>query len=146
MSAVIGAKRERVWRALTEPEEMIGWDRRIVGPLGDPAGYPEVGRRIRWRYRLGSVTVVLCDAPQEILPPKRLRSELSLGLVRLEETFTLGEDPDDANRTRLSLRVAAANSVPVVGGLVDRFSVRRVATDFVDSRLRAIRTWCELQP
>ena len=85
-------------------------------------------------------------APQEIQPPVRLRSRLSLGLVRLEETFNLGVDPDDAERTRLSLRVASDNSVPVVGGLVDRFSVRRVATDFVDSRLRSIRSWCEEQP
>ena len=53
MSAVIGAKRERVWRSLTEPEEMLGWDEHIIGPLGDLSGYPEVGQRIRWRYRLG---------------------------------------------------------------------------------------------
>ena len=146
MSAVIGAKRERVWRALTVPEEMLGWDPHILGPLGDLKGYPEVGQRIRWRYRLGGVMVILRDAPQEIQPPVRLRSRLSLGLVRLEETFNLGVDPDDAERTRLSLRVASDNSVPVVGGLVDRFSVRRVATDFVDSRLRSIRSWCEEQP
>ena len=146
MSAVIGAKRERVWRALTVPEEMLGWDPRILGPLGDLTGYPKVGQRIRWRYRLGGVTVILRDAPQEIQPPVRLRSKLSLGLVRLEETFNLGVDPDDAERTRLPLRVASDNSVPVVGGLVDRFSIRRVATDFVDSRLRSIRSWCEEQP
>jgi len=39
MSVVIDADRERVWRALTDPSELVAWDHRIVSAVdeGDPA-------------------------------------------------------------------------------------------------------------
>jgi hypothetical protein len=47
------------------------------------------------------------------------------------------------DRTRLSLRVVASNSTPVVGGSMDRFEIRRLSTELIDSRLRAVQKWCE---
>ncbi len=146
MSAVIDAKRERVWRAVTVPEEIVRWDERILGLVDTSVYYPRIASRVRWRYRLGSVPIILRDSPLEVRAPERFRSAISLGPVRFEQTFTLGEDPDEPDRTCLSLRVAASNFVPVVGGLLDRFAVRRVASEFVDARLQAVRNWCERQP
>jgi hypothetical protein len=69
-----------------------------------------------------------------------------MGLFRFDETFTLGAEIGDPERTRLHLKLIAANSVPVVGGLLDRFAVRRLAAELVDRKLRSIQKWCENQP
>jgi hypothetical protein len=36
--------------------------------------------------------------------------------------------------------------VPVVGGELDRFDVRRLAAEMVDRNLRSIQKWCENHP
>ena len=142
MSAVINADRPSVWRALTTPSELIRWDERILGLLEPVEGYPHPGQHVRWRYRLGTVPVVMHDRPLEVSAQKKLRSTLSLGLLHLESTHTLAVN-GDASKTRLSLKVLASNSTPIVGGSIDRFDVRRIATDFVDTRLRSLKEWIE---
>lgn len=142
MSTVIESPSRRVWRALTVPEEVIRWDERVLA-LRDPvSGYPAEGQAVRWRYRLGAVPVDLHDRLLEVVPERRLRSAISLGLFRFEQTYTL-DASNDSTRTRLALRIVASNAVPLVGGLLDRFAVRKMASDLVDSNLRAVRTWCE---
>ena len=142
MSAVINADRASVWRALTTPSELIRWDQRILGLLEPVEDYPHPGQHIRWRYRLGSVPVVMHDRPLEVCEQEKLRSALSLGLLHLESTHTLATN-GDASKTRLSLKILASNSAPVVGGMIDRFDVRRIATEFVDTRLRSLKKWIE---
>jgi uncharacterized protein YndB with AHSA1/START domain len=146
MSTAIGAPRQRVWRAITRPDEVVRWDERIDSALDPMDGYPRVGRDVRWRYRLGRVAVELRDSPREVVPGERLRSAVALGLFRFDETFSLADEAGDPGRTRLTLKLVASSSVPVVGGLLDRFAVRRLASDLVDSRLRAIQKWCEERP
>ena len=146
LSTVIGAPRERVWRALTSPEELVRWDDRLLRALDPADGYPEVGRCVRWRYQLGAVPIVVRERPLEVVPPERLRSDLSLGLLRMDETFALGVDTDAPDRTHVALRLVSASSVPVVGGLLDRFTVRRLATELADTRLSRLREWCEEKP
>jgi uncharacterized protein YndB with AHSA1/START domain len=142
MSTVIQSPPKRVWRALTVPEEVIRWDERIVS-LREPApDYPSEGRAACWRYRLGALAVDLHDRPLEVVPPQRLRTAVALGLFRFEETWTLDASSDSA-RTRLALRIVSSNSVPLVGGLLDRFAVRSMASERVDAKLRAVRAWCE---
>jgi hypothetical protein len=122
------------------------WDERRVS-LVDPAeSYPIVGRPVRWRYRLGAVRVVLRDEPREVEPGSRLRSLLAFGQLELEETCTLSAEPGDGQRTRFGLRVVASNSVPVVGGMLDRFTVREIVSEHADARLRALQKWCENEP
>jgi uncharacterized protein YndB with AHSA1/START domain len=146
MSTVIGAARARVWRALTEAAEVVRWDERVIA-LEEPASeYPRVGRSVRWRYRLGSVPVLLHEQPLEVVPDSKLRSSVSLGLFRFDETFQLSSEPGDGERTRLMLKLVASNSVPVVGGALDRFAVRRLAAEFIDAKLRAVQKWCEAPP
>ena len=123
MSTAVGADPERVWRALSVPDEQI-----------------------RWRCRLGSIAVVLRRSLLEVVPRERLRSVTEMGLLRFDETFTLGYEAGDLHRTRLQLKLIAANTIPIVGGLLDRFAVRRIATDLIDAKLRAIQKWCETHP
>jgi len=143
MSTSIGATRDRVWRALTHPQELIRWDDRIESLVDPVERYPSVGSAVRWRYRLGSVSVVLRERPREVVPLERLASAVAMGLFRFDETFTLAEESGDPRQTRLTLKLVARNSLPVVGGLLDRFAVRRLASSFVDTRLRAVQKWCE---
>ncbi|HEY5658410.1 MAG TPA: SRPBCC domain-containing protein [Myxococcota bacterium] len=145
MAAVIDAPRERVWRALTSPQELIRWDDRVVTLAGRA---DRGGRRPgpRQRYRLGSVWVDLRYRPLEVVRGRRLRSEVSLGLFRFEATYTLAPDDGEAAQTHLSLRLAFSNSVPVVGGCVDRFDLRRLASELVSENISALQRWCERSP
>jgi len=140
LSALIHAPRGRVWDALRSPSERIRWDRSILALLEPADDYPSVGREARWRYRLGSVSVVLRERPLEVIARERLRSDVSLGLFRFVQTWSLA---DEADATRLGIHLVAASSISVVGGTVDRFDVRRLAAEYVDDKLRALRQWCE---
>jgi hypothetical protein len=140
MSALIHAPRPRVWRALTTPAELIRWDKAILSLLEPADDFPSVGSAARWRYKLGAVPIVLRDRPLEVVEGHRLRSDVSLGLFRFEQTWSLQDDKD---ATRLGIHLAAGNSIPIVGGVVDRFDVRRLAAEYVDGKLRSLRGWCE---
>jgi uncharacterized protein YndB with AHSA1/START domain len=146
MSTVIGSARSRVWRALTAPGEMIRWDERAVALLDPADDYPAVGRAVRWRYRVGTVPVVLHDRPLEVVAGQRLRSRIDLGLFHFDGTYALADEPGSPDRTRVTLKLVAENSVPVVGGLLDRFGVRRIGAQLADSRLRQLQKWCENRP
>jgi hypothetical protein len=146
MSTVVHTPRVRVWRALTEPAEVIRWDERILSLEEPSPDYPSTEQVAHWRYRLGSVAVDLRDQPLEVLPGQRLRHARSIGSFEFEETYTLSDDGTSEN-TRLALRLASpSNSVPVVGGTLDRFDVRRLASEIVDGNLRSIQKWCENHP
>lgn len=150
LSTVIGAERERVWRALTRPAERIRWDERLVELLEASPGDPRPGQTLRWRYRLGAIAVELQERPLEVRPPERLHCEGALGLFRFSVIYALGVESGaparTADRTKLALRLTTPNSVAVVGGSLDRFDVRRVASEFLDARLRALQKWCESTP
>jgi hypothetical protein len=143
MSTLITAKRERVWRALTTPSELIRWDDQIIALLDSVSDFPRLGQQIRWRYRIGSVPVVVHQTIQEVKQGERLQSAISRGVFCFEEAYTLADDIALPDRTRLSLKVVASNSTPLVGGLMDRFAIRRLSAELIDSRLRAVQKWCE---
>ncbi len=146
MATVIGARHTRVWRALTDPAELVVWDERILAPLESEDGYPFSGQHMRWRYRIGPIQLVLHDHPLEVSAPEKLRTAISFGSLQYEQTFTLLPEEGPQPRTRLGMRLVASNSVPVVGSVVDRFSVRRMATEHVDVTLRSLQRWCEKTP
>lgn len=144
MSTVVHTPRQRVWRALTEPAEVVRWDDHMLGLDAPVPDYPSPEQPARWRYRLGSVAVALRDQPLEVVPMQRLRHARSIGAFSFEEIYTLADDNGGPAHTRLSLRLSAAeNTVPVVGGELDRFDVRKLAAEIVDDRLRSIQKWCE---
>ena len=146
MSAAISAAPDRVWRALTDPTELTGWDERLLGFIESAASYPTAGELFKWRYRLGSVQTVLYDRPQEVRPLLRLDSLLTLGSLRFNQTYTLKAEANEPQRTRLGMKLIMSNSVPVVGAVIDRFDVRQLATERIDATLRQLQKWCETHP
>ena len=146
MSTAIASDRQRVWRALTDPAELVAWDESIIARIDEPDGYPTVGKPMRWRYRLGSVQLVLHDKPRKVAPLDQLQASLSLGSLRFERTFRLKEEIGDPVRTQLGIKLIASNSVPVLGSVVDRFDVRRTAAAHADNVLRSVQKWCENNP
>jgi uncharacterized protein YndB with AHSA1/START domain len=146
MSVVIESGRQRVWRALTEPDEVVAWDGRMLSAVDAPCDYPFEGQHVRWRYRLGSVQVVLHDRPREIAPIKRLSSTLSVASLRYEQTYTLSEEQDDPSRTRLGMKLVATSQVAVIGEVIDRFGVRKLAAERIDETLRSVKLWCQKNP
>ena len=143
MSTAIHGDRRRVWRALTDPDELVAWDERRQAPIDPPNGYPREGARARWRYRLGPVQLVLHDHPHRVEPPRELRSRISLASLRFEQAFRLAEDDDSPGRTRVGMKLVAGNAVPLLGEVIDRFGVRQLAASHVDATLRALTRWCE---
>jgi uncharacterized protein YndB with AHSA1/START domain len=146
MSVVIDADRERVWRALTEPAELVAWDDRSLAAGESPTNYPFAGSRVQWRYRLGGVPVVLHENPLEISRLERLSSSLRIGSLRLEQTYTLTTESREPARTRLGMKLVTTSSVPVVGDVVDRFGVRKMAAERIDQTLRSVQNWCHQNP
>jgi uncharacterized protein YndB with AHSA1/START domain len=143
LSTVIDAPRARVWSALTVVDETLRWRPGLLAATDAAEDWPVVGQPFRWRCRLHDLPIELRETPLEIVRGERLRSRLRLGLFRFEETFTLTAVEEAPQRTRLGLHVHVANEMPVVGGTLDRFSVRRLATDLSAIHLQALRDWCE---
>lgn len=145
MATTVSAARVRVWSALTDPAELVCWDEPLLSLIESVDDYPRAGQKVRWRYKLGTTTVVLRNEILEVVPGERLRSATAMGLFRFDETYSLSTEAGDPARTRLQHKLVAANSIPVFGGLLDRFAVRRLAAQIVDSKLRSLQKWCENQ-
>jgi uncharacterized protein YndB with AHSA1/START domain len=144
MSTRIGSERERVWSALTDASERLRWNGPLEAPIDVAPDHPRPGDHARWRYRLHGMPMVLHERTLEVVEGKRLRSAMSLGPFRFDLAFTL-EPEDDGARTRLSAALAASNVVPVVGGALDRFAVRRLASAIVAETLEGVRAHCSAQ-
>jgi len=142
MATVIDAARERVWRALARPEEVLRWDPRFLRREPPDRGGETRGTTC-WRFQLGSIPVRMRIRNIEVIRGSRLRSDIRLGLFRFEATCTLRDEPGEPARTHLSLRLSAANAVPLVGSELDRFDVRKLAAELADDTIRALRAWCE---
>jgi len=146
MAAVIDAGQKRVWRALTDPEERVAWDERVLALVDLPSGYPASGQHLRWRYRLGSVQLIMHERPIEVCAEERLRANLQIGSMRYEQTYGLQAETGGGAATRLAMRVVASNSIPLVGSEIDRFDVREMAASHVDVTLRSLQKWCVDHP
>lgn len=141
MSKVIRSPRARVWRALVSPGELIRWDERRISLEAPVPDYPALGHSARWRCTLGSLTVEHQEDLIEVIPAERLRFAVRLASFEFEETYTLADQAPDA--TRLSLRLIAKNTLPLLGGELDRFDVRRLSAERVDQTLTQLQRWCE---
>lgn len=146
MSVVIDSDPERVWRALTEPDEVVAWDERVLAAVDAVEGDPFAGQHVRWRCKLGSVQVVQHEHRREIAPLERLSSTISVGSLRFEQTYTLSKESGEDLRTRLGMKIVATSQVPVIGEVIDRFEVRKLAAERVDETLRSVKRWCHEHP
>jgi uncharacterized protein YndB with AHSA1/START domain len=146
MSNVIEARRERVWRALTKYSEVVRWNESVVAPIDRPSTDPFEGQHVRWRGQLGSTPVVVHDRTREVVPYQRLRSAISMGSLRFDQTYTLFSEHSVHPRTRLAMKLVVSNSVAVIDAVLDRFEMRRIAASRIDSTLRSVQKWCENDP
>ena len=134
----------RVWRALTDPSEVVQWDTGVVEALDAPPDYPRVGERVRWSYRLGPIPLVLHDRPEEVLPEETLRSSIWLGPFQFDETYTLvSQGP---GRSELTAELSVTSAVPLVGALLTRLVGYPLARATVRTSLRSIKRHCEAGP
>jgi hypothetical protein len=139
VEVVIAAPPLRVWRALCDPTEVVQWDSTVEAALDAPPDYPQPGQHVRWRCRAGLFRI-LHDRPQNVIEQRKLRSRLDLGLIRYDETYTLG--PADGG-TRLELNLDVRLAIPFVGGLLARLRAREDALRAFEASLAALATHCE---
>lgn len=84
----VDASPSRVWRALSQPEEVVLWDTSVSRALDAPVDYPLPGQTVTWRSTSPS-SPPLIDQPQEVRQGQRLRSLLRLGSQEMDEIYTL---------------------------------------------------------
>jgi len=144
MATVVAAPRPAVWSALADPEQIARWRPGVQATIDAPDRSARPGRQLRFRCQLQGVPVLLEETTLEAARGELLRSEVRFGLFRFEETFSLAAADPDGGHTRVSLRITTPSETPLVGASLDRFAVRRFATELAASYLRALRDWCEL--
>ena len=137
----IAADRERVWRALSIPAEVVCWDTGVVAPLDAPPDYPRAGQHVRWRYRLGPLRLTLHDRPTRVEPASVLRSSIRLGPFDFDETYTLRES--GASLTQLTAELSISSVFPVLGPILERTLGEPLARSTVRTSLAAIQRHCE---
>lgn len=144
MGTEVAVPRDDVWEALTRTEALRRWRPGVEEELSAADGGHDTlehHRTLRWRCRLHDLPVVLAERPLAMVRPARLRSSLALGLFRFEETFTLADA--GGQHTQLGIKIATESEMPLLGGSLDRFAVRRFSTQLAATTLQAIRDWCE---
>jgi len=144
MSAVVTAPRASIWHALVDPEQILHWRPGALAVLPPTSGEFVPGRLLRVRCVLAALPIVLEERTLEVSNEEKLRSALRLGLFRCEETFMLAAADSDGDHTRVGLRISTSSEMPLVGESLDRFGVRRFATEFTSDSLAGLRRWCEL--
>lgn len=140
LATEIEAPRTAVWEAIASPDFQCHWRPGADARLDDVRDTNNAVHH-RYRIRLHDVPVVLDVRTIESATGRRRVSELQFGLFRFRETFTLFSRPTGG--TRLGIGVAAKSRMPLVGASLDRFDVRRFATDVAATTLQAVRDWCE---
>ena len=145
LSATIGAPIDRVWRALTDPSERIVWDERILGEVSlSPRSENVVPDKTKWRFRLGSVPLVMQDVVSQAERNERLTSRISIGSMHFDQTLTFHREEDESGpRTRLSMKLVARNQIAVIGEVVQRLDVQKIVIEYVDTTLRQVQKYCE---
>jgi len=139
ISVDIDAPPAHVWRALCDPNEVVRWDAGVVEARDAPADYPRPGQTVRWRCRGGPFRV-LVDRPREVVRERVLRSFLSVGPYRLDETYVLAHRDGGS---ALVAEVEVGVALPLIGGiLADRYAGPRFESDFAAS-LAALKRHCE---
>lgn len=143
----IAAPASRVWQALCIPEEVAQWDSGVRFAIDAPNDYPQPGQRVHWRTT-GTFQRILVDEPQEVIPERRLRSNLALGPARFDETYVLEAEVDNPAipADQCLLRMIMQLQVVAVPGRrlwYHHFSADTPAS--MESALAAIRDHCEAQ-
>jgi hypothetical protein len=139
VSTDIDATPARVWRALCDPVEVVRWDSGVEEALDAPPDYPLPGQHVRWRYSDGPFRL-LHDRPQEVAPERKLRSLLSVGLFRFDETYSLEGVGDGC---RLSAEMEVRAPLPPLGWAIERLYLGPRTRRAVEVSLQALKRHCQ---
>lgn len=139
LSVEIEASLSRVWRALCDPAEVVQWDSGVEAAIDAPAGYPQPGQHVRWRCRSGFFRT-LHDRPQEVVPEQKLRSLLSVGIIRYDETYTF-EAVEAGMRLMVDLDVSIG--VPILSLIVSHLQATAEARLAFEASLVNLKRHCE---
>ncbi|MGH9165962.1 MAG: SRPBCC family protein [Acidimicrobiales bacterium] len=137
VTVTVAASPERVWRALTRPEEVRAWDG--ARPLEVPTGYPMVGQQARWRTRLGPVPLTLHDRVVVVEPGHRLAATLTYAFVHLDEEYRLAPGP--AGGTTVTSGNRVGSRVPGLG-----WWARRLVAGSVPAAMARLVDHCDTAP
>jgi hypothetical protein len=108
---------------------------------GPPKSFdPE--RSLRFRSRLRHLPVSGELRVLE-LTPGRVRLRLRIGLLAFDARFSVGAEPCVPGAARIGLVLTLANEVALVGGSLDRFAVRKLASEIAETTLAAIAAVAE---
>jgi hypothetical protein len=138
----IAATPARVWQALCDPAEVVVWDTGVTEAIDAPPDYPQPGQRVRWRYR-SRLTPILTDEPQEVVPESKLRSKLTLGPYRLDETYLLTETTTGCHLTA-SIRLSV--TIAILGPLIERLYAGPATRAGFETSLASLKRHCEASP
>ena len=139
LTVEISAPVARVWRALCDPREVLAWDSGLEAALEPPDDYPRPGQHVKWRCRSGPFRV-LHDRPQEVVEGRRLRSLLTLGPYRYDETYML---ETSSRGCRLTAAVSVWMVIPVVHSLFEILYLGPATQRAFTHSLGAIKGLCE---
>lgn len=139
VSVDVAAPPTRVWRALCDPAEVVCWDSGVGAALDAPPDYPSPGQHVRWHYSDGPFRI-LHDRPQEVVPERKLRSLLSVGPFRFDETYSLEPGGDGC---RLSAAMELRAPLPPLGWALEHLCLAPRTQRAVEASLRAIKRHCE---
>ena len=91
VATVIAAPVERVWRALTVPDQVCAWDG--VFRLDVPDDYPQVGQHARWQSPVGPLQLTLHDRINGIEEGRRMAATIDIAFVHVDEEYSLLPTP-----------------------------------------------------
>ncbi len=135
----IDATPARVWRALCDPAEVVVWDSGVASAFDAPPDYPQPGQHVRWRYTDGPFRT-LHDRPQEVEPERTLRSLISVGPFRFDETYTLVESNGGC---LLTTEMEASLPVPALGLVIEKLVIGPQTERTVEASMAALKRHCE---
>lgn len=141
MATEVAAGRGEVWDRLVDPEELARWHPGADASPRVEGDWPAPGSRLHLFTAVRELPVELRQTVAELETGRSLRCRVRLGLYAFEGIWTLtAEGPA---RTRVGLRIVTQSEVPLVGGALDRFAVRRLAQEMAAAWLDALRDHCE---
>lgn len=131
-----------MWRVLSDPAAAAAWLPSFGGWIYEPRASLSARGELRFRSRLCGVPVQ-ADVRVLEVKPGCLRGLVRFGLLACEAKFSFSPEPGVAGVTRIGLVLSIENRIALVGGTLDRFEVRRLASGLAEQVLGGLSAQAE---
>ena len=132
----IRADVQSVWRAITDPDEVLKWDRGVVGWEGVMDDYPTPGKTYFWNYAYNDTVATLVDQPTAVDAPNMFSTRIQLAKIEFTEVFSLSVERG-VTRLCIEMTLQSTDSNGDEAGLL------QFAKSSLESTARALTRWCE---